>query len=188
MTTAQFSAYNAIVFPDPKCTMPEGSPLVTANATKAAWSPAVIDGRMVLLGTDPVYHADPSVFPINDPGAPPERKAAPSTLMRNAINFAASGTGTGMYMALSCYYEPGAGPKSVTPLSAFGDFMVDGPEATVIHVLAATHPVMSGLTDLAMSGWSSSMHEWFVSYPDGWTALAEETSGPASRPYILAKP
>jgi hypothetical protein len=178
-TTAGFSSFNAIVFPDPHCEAPqETPPLSAADGNKATWSPAVT-GPMVIIGTDPVYHADPALPPFT---------AAPSTLMRNAINFAASGTGTGMYMSLSCFYEFGDGVQTVTPLSEFGTFTVSGAEGSTVEVLAPAHPVMSGLDNGSMSGWTSSMHEWFNSYPDGWTPIAKETSTETLRIYIIARP
>ena len=121
--------------------------------------------------------------------APLARKAAPAKLMLNSINFAASGSSTGLYMALSCAYELLGGPQTVTPLSSFGSFVVSGPEATTVNVLAPAHPVMDGLDNDSMSGWGSSMHVWFNSRPEGWPALAAETSGePSSRVFIIAKP
>lgn len=181
-TTAQFSGFNAIVFPDPHCTNgpQETPPLATADGNKTTWSPAVT-GPMVVIGTDPVWHADPAL----SPGTP-----APSTLIRNSINFAASGTGTGMYMSLSCSYEVqfGASPATVMPLSEFGIFTVSGAEGSNVFVLAPTHPVMSGLDNASMSGWGSSMHDWFVSHPLGWTDIVQETSAASPRIYIIAKP
>jgi len=190
MTTAQFSSYNAIVIPDPHCTdgPQETPPFKIADTTKGTWSPAVT-GSMVILGADPVYHADPSKFPVADPSASAARKAAPAKLILNSINFAASGSSTGLYMALSCAYEVLGGPQTVTPLSSFGSFVVSGPEATTVNVLAPTHPVMAGLDNSSMSDWGSSMHVWFNSYPEGWTALAEETSSASNpnRVFIIAK-
>jgi hypothetical protein len=47
---------------------------------------------------------------------------------------------------------------------------------------------MAGLDSSSMSDWGSSMHVWFNSYPEGWTALAAETSGdPSNRIFIIAK-
>jgi hypothetical protein len=182
MTTAQFRAYNAIVFPDPHCT-PEGvaTPLNTATETRATWSPAVT-GPTVVIGTDPVDHADPA----DTPGA---GNPAPSTLMRNAINFAASGTTTGMYMSLSCYYFSATETTPVPALAGFGTFTVrgQGSSSNTVNVLAPEHAVMLGLNNTNMSNWGKSMHEWFVSYPEDWSALAEETSFEGRRKYIIAK-
>ena len=110
--------------------------------------------------------------------------------MRNAINFAASGTSTGMYMSLGCSYGAATTETAVPALSGFGSFKVLGQAGgcpVQVHVLDTTHPVMSGLNDTNMSNWECSMHEWFSSYPGTWKALAEETSGaPANRIYIIA--
>src|SRR2546425_779463 len=57
MTTAQFAAFDAIVFADPACG--ESSDiLATANATKSVWSRA-ITGPVYIQGTDPIYHEFP---------------------------------------------------------------------------------------------------------------------------------
>ena len=176
MTTAGFSLYKAIVFADPFCAETAG-PLGTAEANRTVWSPAVT-GPKVLIGTDPVFHVNYGT-------------AAAATLTLNAINFAASGSGTGMYMSLSCYYFSVATPNAVTALSEFGTFMVQGqgPSSDTVNVIAPAHAVMSGLTNTNMSNWGNSVHEWFTSYPTGWEPLAEETSGvPANRPYIIVKP
>jgi hypothetical protein len=180
-TKADFSAFNGIVFPDPHCVFDGGAGLATAAGTTGKWSPAVT-GPKVVVGTDPVFHADPAVTD----------GTAPEKLMRNAINFAASGTSTGMYMSLGCSYGSAATATDVPALSGFGNFKVRGQDGGCpvnVQVLDTAHPVMSGLTNENMSNWDCSMHEWFSSaLPAGWRALAQETSLPTPRIFIIAKP
>jgi hypothetical protein len=179
-TTTEFGSFNAIVFGDANCQVSPSPTLDAAIANRTAWSPAVT-GPIVVVGTDPIYHR-------NFVGSP---KIAAETLTLNSIAFAASGPDTGMYMNLSCYYytvNPET-PSTVTVLDQFGVFTVAGEEASTIAVLAPSHPVLSGLTAASLSDWGSSMHEWFVTFPAGWTALAEETSDPAHphRKYIIVR-
>ena len=114
---AEFRTYKAIVFPDPHCTFPEPAPLFTADNTKATWAP-VVSGPIVLIGTDPVYHDDGAKTPLD--------KTGPALLMRNAINFAASGANTGMYMSLSCYYAVATTSTTVPVLTPFASGRVPG--------------------------------------------------------------
>ena len=59
MTTAQFAAFDAIVFGDPSCDNIGGRELLnTAEVTKSVWS-AAITGPVYIQGTDPVYHQFP---------------------------------------------------------------------------------------------------------------------------------
>ncbi|MFQ5990788.1 MAG: hypothetical protein ACE5K9_12820, partial [Candidatus Methylomirabilales bacterium] len=88
-TAADFAAFDAIVFGDPNCALGT-SRLSAANANKAVWS-SVIDGPVIVTGTSPQY------FQFK-PGGQALR------LITNGINFAASGSGTGLYVSLSCYY------------------------------------------------------------------------------------
>lgn len=93
MTTVDFAQYKAIIISDPDC----GSldTIKFLEDTRNVWSPAVT-GNIVLIGTDPTYH-------FSRDGA--------QTLIDNSIKFAAAGTTpagvhqTGLYFALSCYYQ-----------------------------------------------------------------------------------
>jgi len=103
-------------------------------------------------------------------------------LIDNAIRFAASGktsTGvsqTGLYFALSCYYQSVASAK-VDALSYFGDFEVRGNLDCYnkVHIVASS-PALGTLDDAALSDWSCSVHEAFSVYPsvgvNGFQALA----------------
>lgn len=179
-STADFARYSAIVFADPNC-VGNPTPLATANDSKAAWSPGV-SGPVVVIGTDPVYHR-------NQPAA--------LALMSNSIRFVTKDPGvTGLYVALSCYY---AGTTTSTPvdfLSGIGSFSVQGQWdlTQTVRIDSASHPVMAGLTDVALSNWDVSVHEAFptlASYPADFRKLASVqlsgTGTPAYRAYIVAR-
>jgi hypothetical protein len=173
MTTAQFAAFDAIVFGDPDCTE-DTSILSTAISTESVWVPA-ITGPKVIIGTDPIFH-----FLEGITGA--------GQLITNGINFAASGPGTGLYVSLSCYYAGAPSPTTVSLLNGFGSFQVVGqggcPDS--ISIVDSTNPVVQGMTNAALSNWGCSMHEWFSSFPSTFAAVAVETSGsPPIRPYII---
>ena len=53
-TVAQFASYRAIVMGDPTCGYPS-TPLTAAVANNSVWG-SVIDGNVILIGTDPVFH------------------------------------------------------------------------------------------------------------------------------------
>jgi hypothetical protein len=108
--------------------------------------------------------------------------------MRNSINFAASGSTTGMFMSLSCYYASTTTATTVPVLSPFGLFTVQAVNSSHVHVIDPAHPAMLDLTDANLSLWADSVHEYFTGYPATWKALAEETSLAANphRIYIIA--
>lgn len=120
------------------------------------------------LGTDPSYH-----FGLT---------AGAKVLIDNAVKFSAAGvspTGsslTGLYFALSCYYNDVA-TATVDTLSYFGDFGVRGNLDCYnnVHIVASS-PALGSLDDAALSGWSCSVHEAFSRYPsvgiNGFQALA----------------
>ena len=96
MTAADFAAFDAILFPDIGFLPYLGA----ANANKAVWSSA-IRGNIVVIGTRELF---PGYF-----------GGQHLQLITNAINFAASGPGTGLYVSLSNYYSfnsPRALPSS----------------------------------------------------------------------------
>jgi hypothetical protein len=149
MTTAQFASYNAIVFPDDGCNA-DFTIFAQANQNKDVWSPAVT-GPMVLYAADPVFHAQR--------GTP----TAKIRLIQNALNFAASGPTTGMYVSFSCYVD-GNGQR-VAYLSRLGRFELTHLSSDKIHIQKPSHPLAAGLTDASMSGWGSTSHAFFTLFP-----------------------
>lgn len=148
---------------------------------------------MILIGTDPTYHASSRSGAIN--------------LIDDAIKFAASGPiGTGLYFSLSCYYDS-VNITTIKALSYFGTFYVRGRLACYNDAhLVATADELTTVDDSKLGNWSCSVHEVFTEYPklgiapgtDGFEALAiarnatgdgEETyaDGSAGIPYIIAR-
>ncbi|KAF2796668.1 hypothetical protein K505DRAFT_237150, partial [Melanomma pulvis-pyrius CBS 109.77] len=187
MTTADFAKFKALVIPDPRCG--SVSSVKFLEDSKDVWSPA-ITGNIILIGMVVMFQA------LED------------TLIDNSIKFAAAGTTpagvpqTGLYYALSCYYESEESAK-VEALSWFGDFTVRGNLDCYNKVhLVAESTAMDSLDDESLSGWSCSVHEAFASYPsvgtNGFQALAiaqdilgvgSQTFGDGTRglPYIISR-
>ena len=183
-TTADFAKYSAIIIPDPmvgtNCSA-SPAPVATAEANAGTWG-ASVNGPVVVIGTDPVFHQ--------------ALRAPAVTLMRNAIRFAASApTKTGLYATLNCYYNGATAPTGVAFLSGIGTFTVVGVSdlGETATILDGSHPVMASLTPADLSNWNDSAHEAFPSlssYPSSFVALAQisrvTTSG--SLTYIIARP
>src|SRR4051812_45637603 len=174
MTTFVFEQYDAIVFGDPTCTE-SPAPLATAMLNQSTWSLAV-SGPKVVIGTDPIFHQS-------------EFGTQANQLTLNAMAFAASGTGTGLYASLSCYYSGTA--SSVDFLSAFGSFTVVGQGVggldacpNDVGILQPDHPVMNGITLAGLANWSCSIHEAFTSYPPAFSPVAQDN--PTQLPYVIA--
>ncbi len=175
MTTAQFAAFDAIVFADPACGESTDA-LATANATKSVWSRAVT-GPVYIQGTDPIYHEFPGG----------------QTLVANGIGFAASGPGTGVYASLSCYYAFAPPDTPLDFLSEIGDFKVSGSDSEegcvdAVTIMEPAHPSMAGLTDAMLSDWQCSVHEFITSVPSTFEVLATglRLADGASVPYVIA--
>jgi hypothetical protein len=182
MTAAQFASYRAIILGDPTCYSPGTSPDINAAAANAkTWGPT-INGNIVILGTDPVFHASQG-------GA---------TVTQRGVDFALAQAGkTGAYITLSCYYHETA-PNTPVPLLdgiGPGGFTVTGVGCYNNAHIVAESPALSGLTDANLSNWSCSVHEAFQTWPGALVPLAiakdfsssytasDGTQGP---PYILA--
>ncbi|MET0404943.1 MAG: kelch repeat-containing protein, partial [Cystobacter sp.] len=169
MGSAAFASYRALILGDNSCSL---QPELMRAATDSAhiWGP-VVDGNVIIVGTDPVYHGK-----AND------------QVTLNAVKFAAAQSGkTGMYISLSCYYHetaPGT-PVSVPVLNPFGSFVVTGVGCYNDAHIVASHEALNGLTDDVLSNWGCSVHEAFVSYPEAnFTPLviARDTPGQARWP------
>jgi hypothetical protein len=174
MTSAQFASFDAIVFGDPSCS---GSPgvLAAAEANKATWS-AAVRGNVVVIGSDPVLH---------------QFQGSANTLTTNAINFAAGGGGTGLYVSLSCYYAGSPANTPVSLLSEFGTFAVQGQSTPPLNgcpndveIVDSSSPVVAGITAAGLSNWGCSIHEAFNTYPSFLSVVARDN--PTDLPYILA--
>lgn len=157
LTAADVATYRAIVLGDPNCVYSPAllDPVV---ANRAVWSEAVT-GNIVLIGTDPAFHAE------DRPGA--------VTLMEKSIDFAAAAKGkTGLYFSLSCYYHD-APETTLQLVDQFGEFRTRGQLGCYNNVAkVADHPALDGLTAPDLANWGCSVHEIFFSMPPDFAALA----------------
>jgi len=181
-----FSDYRAILLCDPLC---NGSISAVSGPTAntAVWGP-VIGGNTIFDGEDFDYHCP------SQPGA--------CTYLTNVFKFVTGGGNTctnktGLYVSFSCFYA-GAPPGTAVPvLNYFGSFTVRGGGYNAITIVA-THPALAAITSATLSGYSSSCHETFDTWPAGFTPLAIVTDPGAPKlvtggnpvtngaPYILA--
>jgi len=172
MTTAQFNSYKAIILGDPECGSPgNSSPIDPATQNNTVWGPA-ITGNVVIIGTDPSYHANNGT-------------SGALTMIKDGIKFATSIRGhTGAYISLSCYYYNTASNTPVPLLDAFssGGFTVEGVSSENAHI-TYTPPAFYGLTDTDVSNWSNSIHEMFDKHPPYFRELANNEDN--IHPYIL---
>lgn len=183
-----YSGYKAIVLGDPSCGATAA--LAAAEANAATWA-AAVTGNVVIIGTDPTFHAYSGTT------------LRGAQLWKSAVQFAASGTGTGAVIALSCYYSSAPASTPVPVLSGFGVFEVTGnvPCAGAVAIVASS-PALTGLTGGptgTLSNWSCSVHEWFNTWPSSFIPLAVATDivsppanftaadGTRGHPYILAR-
>jgi hypothetical protein len=178
MTTAQFAAYDALVLGDPTC----GAISPAAEANALVWG-AAVNGNVIVIGSDPVYH-------LSQGGG---------TLTNSGVAFAVSASGkTGAYITLTCQYH-GTNPLTPVPLlAALGAFTVTGVPGCFndAHIVAA-HPALTGLSDAALSNWSCSVHEAFDTIAAGFLPLAiargnhpgaiDFPDGSRGTPYIVAR-
>jgi cysteine-rich repeat protein len=191
LTTADFAEFKAIIIPDPACQSSPAS-IKFLDDSKDAWSPAVT-GNIILIGTDTSFHF---------------AQGGAKTLIDNSVNFAAAGKDTagnsltGLYFALSCYYDS-VESATVDALSRIGDFTVRGNLDCYNKAhLVASSEALTSLDDAALSNWGCSVHEAFSSYPSVGTngfqtlAIAQDILGVGSQefgdgtvglPYILSR-
>ncbi|HXV33863.1 MAG TPA: hypothetical protein VD769_07620 [Gaiellaceae bacterium] len=184
-TAAEFDAYDALIMGDPTCAGAGGSApnIAAAEANRTTWSP-LIDGNIVIIGTDEVFH----------------RSQGGLQLTNSAVAFAGAAAGkTGLMISLSCYYHDLSGvTHSIPVLDQFGTFTSVGVDCYNDAHIVATHPALGALTDANLSNWSCSVHNAFAAFPSSFLtlAIAENISGPYTQtypdgtfgvPYILAR-
>ncbi len=184
MTAADFADYDAVVLGDPTCTT-NAATIAAAAANASTWAGAV-DGNVIIIGSDPVYHRS--------------SRAGAARLIEQGMAFAVDEAGkTGAYLDLSCLYHTSPSGTPVPVLDGFGSFVAIGasslPGLNDVHIVA-THPALVGLTDADLSNWGNSVHEGFEDWPIGFEVLAiardaggshEATDGTVGYPYILAR-
>jgi len=190
MSASDFASYRAIIFGDPTC-VANSSPLAAAESN-TAWASA-INGNVLIIGTDPVYHAGSN--------------AGAAELIQKGIDFVLTNSAgrTAAYIDLSCYYHNASGASVPILDAAFGNgnFIVQGqlggcPQNAFIVV--TTHPALSGLTNADLSNWSCSIHNVFTTYTAPYFEVLAMTTDVGSSftftdgtgthtgsPYILAR-
>jgi hypothetical protein len=182
LTTADFSSYDALAIPDPTCFGPGDSAIAAAVASAATWG-AAVDGNVIVIGTDEVYHYT----------------QGGDALMDAATDFVVAEAGkTGAYVSLSCYYH-GTAPGTPLPWlgQAFGGtWSAAGVGCYNNAHIVATHPALAGLSDATLSNWSCSVHEGIDSWPIDFEVLAiardigsafTAPDGSVGTPYIVAR-
>lgn len=188
-----FDQYRALIIGDPLCQNGPGyiAGMNALNATKALWTPAC-NGNVIIEGVDNAWHAAAASIPSAMAGA--------DKTLKRGIAFAVNDpTKTGLYYAMSCFYDTTLTPVVVPHLSGFGIFKVRGYGTCFndAHIVA-THPILTAappLTDAELSGWSCSTHEGFTVWPPSFTVLAialtngayTATDGSNGIPYMLIR-
>lgn len=156
MSAADFASYRALVLGDPTCVYGT-SPVAAADANRGTWGP-VVNGNVIVIGTDPVYHSYIS-------GA--------GVLIKNGVKFASDEpTKTGLYADLSCYYDSAVAGTPVPVLDVLGMFTVTGVSCYGDVHIVAVHAALAGLTDADLSSWFCSVHEAFDGFPTDFLPLA----------------
>ena len=180
-STAEFASYRALILGDPTCG--SLSSVAAAQANTAVWGPAV-NGRVIIMGSDPVYHSG----------------SGGGAFTTGAVQFVAGESAkTGAYVTLSCYYHGTAAHTPVPLLDAFsvGGFTARGVGCFNDAHIVASSPALGGSTDTTLSNWSCSVHEAFDAWPAasfdvlaiarGIGATFTASDGSTGTPYILAR-
>jgi PKD repeat protein/lysophospholipase L1-like esterase len=180
MSEAQFDDYRAIVLGDPRFAFPGNYQPAAENA--ATWG-AIVDGNVVVIGTDPVDH----------------QFSGGRTLVEKGIAYAIDDADrTGLYVSLSDAYD-GTAPGTALPmlygLPGGDEFRIAGAGCYEDAHIIAEHPVIDQLTDAILSNWGCSVHNTFTAYPEGFIPLAiaegqgdyVAPDGTVGFPYILVR-
>lgn len=176
-STASFASFDAIVIGDRGCAI--GTlPLAAAEANAAVWG-AAVSGNVVSYGYDPAFGG-------GDHGGFPQA----IQLVKNAINFAAGGGGTGLVMSLGCYYFSAAAGTPVISLGGlgFGPITVTGQGplglCNGVSFDDPGHPVLAGLTPAGIGFTGCSVHGVFdTPLPSQCVSIARSTG--ANQPWII---
>jgi hypothetical protein len=183
LTAAEFGGYEALVIGDSGCHPPgELRPIAALLDTAHTWG-SVVDGNVLVLGTDQTNHYGHHGGRVIEKG----------------IAFAGAARGkTGAFISLGCFFQLAAPGTPLTLLDGIapGGFTVKGVECFDDAHLIATHPALEGVTDAELAGWECSVHETFDRWPDDFQplAIARDASpvytaadGTRGTPYILAR-
>jgi hypothetical protein len=158
MTTAEFAKYDIIIIGSVETTLrgsgdPTTATLQAAFDTRATWG-AAINGRVVVFGLDPGFHAAAGTV-----GA--------TTFLKATLSWLA----TGPVGTTALYVNSDWGVRNLDFLSTVGAFTSTGLTQNTITITDATHPIMTGSTSASLSGWGASSHST-VTFPTTFTGLA----------------
>jgi len=158
-TTAQFAAFDAIAFGDQPACFGSSTIWDTAVATRDVWSPA-ITGNAIILGNDPDAYGK-------------------TQLVHQAVQFAVTGTGTGLYAALSCFYDGTPTAVPVDLLAGLGTFTARQAATVCVDSVhkVAQHVALTGINDAYLSNWACSSHAGFESWPPTFMPVAVALTG-----------
>ncbi|MEO7096679.1 MAG: hypothetical protein ABI175_25705 [Polyangiales bacterium] len=155
MSTSDFAKFHLIVIGEGGV-CPASTSYQAAFDTKATWSTAV-KGRIVVTEQDPVFHSS-----FSSPGA--------GVFLNAALKWAASGPGTGLYVAAEC------GARSLDFMTGFGAFSSISGGGDTVHITAPSHGTMIGSTDTSLSSWGSSFHGDITTFPADFVIVANDSS------------
>jgi hypothetical protein len=150
MTQTQFAAFNAIVVP----TVCDGGIPSAAEANKGVWSP-VVTGP-VTINTVHMAH----------------RTAGGAKLTSSSINFAASGSSTGLYVNIGQNCTIGGF------LSEVADVKLGTYHSDPVVITDSSSPVVFNVTGSDLSNWHQSIHAIFTSLPSGHRVIATSDGYP----------
>jgi hypothetical protein len=154
MATKDFAAYDLIIIGEGGV-CPLSTSYQAAFDTATTWSPAVV-GRIAVTEHDPVFHAG-----VGNVGA--------KVFLQAVLQWAASGPGTGLYVAAEC------GARGLDFMTQFGPFGSLNTGGDTCHILDASHPTMVGSSDSSLSSWGSSFHGNITSFPSDWEEVEQGT-------------
>ncbi|MFN0138249.1 MAG: LamG-like jellyroll fold domain-containing protein [Phycisphaerae bacterium] len=184
MTTANFAKYNAIIIGDVNtalphpCTSPALSDWAGALANVPVWSNAVKGHRIFLMASDPIDHQ------LMNPDS--STYGAGRRIVKNAICWVASGSGTGLYLVTSTKYHF-APCTTIDILNNLGPFTMSNGSEELISVVNPTHPVVMTpdfVAESDLENWGQSTHGAFQTpLPLGFHKIARRTDNPL--PYII---
>ena len=153
MSTSDFAKFHLIVIGEGGV-CPSATNYQAAFDTKATWS-AAVKGRIVVTEQDPVFHSGSGT-------------AGAGVFLRTVLQWAASGPGTGLYVASDCDV------RHLDFLTGFGAFnTIDGSTGgDDVRIALPSHPTMVGSTDSSLSTWGSSYHGEIVTFPTDFVSVA----------------
>lgn len=192
LSESGFEAYSAIIIGDPS-TSSTCSTTVPADAlsTASTWGGAVTaaQGRVAVLGTAPSLAGSPG-----------------TALMKAAIGYALSGSGTGLYVSLNCEYASASAGTSVPLLADVygGGFQATGQSSscansgTVNTWVADSTSAFTGFASSSLASWASpacSVEETLNAWPSEFSVLGYDSGaspavftasdGATGQPYVL---